>query len=136
MLDELIENPRRLGIAHGCFGLVAAIVYWVKPGTFTPHLPVHVFRDFSPIYKTFVAWAPYVLAFFVSKSLLACRSTMSVLMYIFIATAITIGASGLYLNVYNVRTTLPPIMIAGAVTIALIAAAGFCAVVRRRDTVH
>jgi hypothetical protein len=58
VLDELIQSPRRLGIAHACLGLVAAFVYWARPGTFTPHIVRFGFRDASPIYMTVVAWIP------------------------------------------------------------------------------
>ena len=135
VLDELIQNPRRLGIAHGCLGLVAAFVYWVRPGTFTPHLVVYTyFKDVSPIYMTVIAWVPYIIAFFVSKSLLEGRNPRAVLAYISIATAITVAASGLYLSLIGVHAALSPILIAGAVTLALIAAAGICAVIWRSDT--
>jgi hypothetical protein len=135
VLDELIQNPRRLGIAHGCLGLVAAFVYWVRPGTFTPHLVVYTyFKDVSPIYMTFIAWVPYAIAFFVSKSLLAGRNPKAVLAYISFATAIMVAASGLYLSLFGMRAALSPILLAGAVTLALIAAAGICAVIWRSDT--
>jgi len=133
VLDELIQNPHRLGIAHGCLGLVAAFVYWILPGTFTPHLAVYNFRDASPVFGTFIAWVPYVIAFFVSKSLLAGRNPKAVLAYISLATAITVAASGLYLNLFGMRAALSPILLAGAVTLALIAAAGICAAIWRSD---
>jgi hypothetical protein len=134
VLDELIQNPRRLGIAHACLGLAAAFVYWMRPGTFTPHLLKYSFRDVSPIYMTFVAWIPYVIAFLVSKAMLSGRNPRAVLAYIILASVVTAGASGLYLNLFGLNATLSPALVAGGVTIALLAAAGLSAAIWRSDT--
>jgi hypothetical protein len=134
VLDELIQNPRRLGIAHACLGLAAAFVYWIRPGTFTPHLVKLGFRDASPIYLTLVAWIPYVIAFLVSNALLAGRNPKAVLAYILLASVVTVGASGLYLNLFGMHATLSPILLAGGVTITLLAAVGLCAAIWRSDT--
>src|SRR5712691_165496 len=88
VLDELIRNPRRLGIAHACLGLAAAFVYWVRTGTFTPHLVKFSFRDVSPIYMTFLAWIPYAIAFLVSNAMLAGRNPKAVLAYILFASVV------------------------------------------------
>jgi hypothetical protein len=133
VFDELVQNPRRLGIAHACLGLAAAFVYWARPGTFTPHLTRLSFRDASPIYLTAIAWIPYLIAFLVSKKILANRSPKAVLAYIFLALVITVGASGLYLNLFGVYATLPPVLLAGGVTITLLAAVGLCATIWRSD---
>jgi hypothetical protein len=133
VLDELIQNPRRLGITHACLGLAAAFVYWVRPGTFTPHL-VRFFHDVSPIYLTFVAWIPYAIAFLVSNAMLAGRNPKAILAYIFLASAVTVCASGLYLNLFGTHTTLSPVLLAGGVTITLLAAVGLCALIWRSDT--
>jgi branched-subunit amino acid transport protein len=134
VLDELIQNPRRLGIAHACLGLVAAFVYWARPGTFTPHLVRFGFRDASPIYMTVVAWIPYVIAFLVSKATLADRNHRAVLAYICFASLVTLAASGLYLNLFGMHATLSPALLAGGVTITLLAAVGLCAAIWRSDT--
>ncbi len=134
VLDKLIQNPRRLGIAHVCLGLGAAFVYWVRPGTFTPHLVKFSFRDASPIYMTLVAWIPYVIAFLVSNALLAGRNPKAVLAYIFLASVVTVGASGLYLDLFGMHVTLSPLLLAGCVTITLLAAVGLCAAIWRSDT--
>ena len=134
VLDELIQNPRRLGIAHACLGLAAAFVYWIRPGTFTPHLVRFRFRDVSPIYLTLVAWMPYVIAFLVSNALLAGRNPKAVLAYILLASVVTIGASGLYLDLFGMHATLSPVLLAGGVTISLLAAVGLCATIWRSDT--
>ena len=134
VLDELIQNPRRLGIAHACLGLAAAFVYWVRPGTFTPHLVRFGFRDASPIYMTVVAWIPYVIAFLVSNATLAGRNPKAVLAYIIFASVVTVVASGLYLNMFGMNATLSPVLLAGGVTIILLAAVGLCAAIWRSDT--
>jgi hypothetical protein len=134
VLDELIQNPRRLGIAHACLGLAAALVYWVRPGTFTPHLVRFGFRDTSPIYMTLVAWIPYVIAFLVSNGTLASRNRRAVLAYIFFASVVTLAASGLYLNLFGMRAPLSPVLLAVGVTITLLAAIGLCAAIWRSDT--
>jgi hypothetical protein len=134
VLDELIENPRRLAIAHTCLALAAALVYWVRPGTFTPHLVKYSFRDVSPIYMTFAAWIPYLIAFLVSKATLVDRNPKAVLAYILLASVVTAGAGGLYLNLFGMNATLSPVLLAGGVTIILLAAIGLCAAIWRSDT--
>jgi hypothetical protein len=131
-LDLLIKNPRRLGVAHGCLGLLAAFSYWIRPGTFTPHLVVYAHRDVSSIYKTIVAWAPYIFAFFISRNWLANCSPTAVLAYIGLAIITTIIASGLYLGFFAAQI-VPPLFIAGGVVLALALEAGICAVIGRSD---
>jgi hypothetical protein len=133
VLDELIQNPRRLAIAHTCLGLAAALVYWVRPGAFTPHLVKYSFRDVSPIYMTFATWVPYVIAFLVSKATLADRDPKAVLAYILLASAVTAGAGGLNLNLFGMNATLSPVLLAGGITIILLAAIGLCAAIWRSD---
>jgi hypothetical protein len=133
-LDELIQNPRRLKIAHACLGLAAAFIYWVRPGTFTPHLVRFFFRDASPIYMTVVAWIPYVIAFLVSNATLSGRNPKAVLTYIFLASVVTLAAGALYLNLFGMHATLSPALLAGGVTIILLAAVGLCAAIWRSNT--
>lgn len=135
VLDELIQNPRRLGIANSCLGIAAAFVYWIRPGTFTPHLTKYTwFKDPSPIFLTAVAWTPYLIAYFVSKAVLAERNPKSVYVYIALASVITIGASGLFLNLFGMSASISPIWIASGITVALLVAVGLCAVIWRSDT--
>ncbi len=134
VLDELIQNPRRLAIAHTCLGLAAAFVYWARPGTFTPHLNRFNLRDLRPIFNTAIAWSPYVVAFVVSKARLTNRNPKAVLAYILIASVITVGASGLYVNLFGMHVALPTVLLAGGVTIALLVAIGLCATIWRSDT--
>ncbi len=96
ILNALIQNPRRLGLHTPGLGLIAAFIYWIRPGTFIPALPKYNFRDISPMVDTFTAWVPYLIAFFVSKSLLANRNPKAVIAYIVLATVVTVVAGWLY----------------------------------------
>ena len=131
VLDELIKNSRRLRIAHICFGLASAFIYWVRPGTFTPHLPIYNFRDLSPVYLTFIAWAPYVISFFFSRSILAGRSPEAVFVFIAFAAAISVASALLLLRVFAIAPS--PIVVAAGVTITLIILAGLCSSIWRSD---
>ena len=62
VVDLLIANPRRLFIAHACFGIASAIVLWVRPGTFTPYLPGRVGMGGSPSAFILVEYSPRVAA--------------------------------------------------------------------------
>ena len=134
VVDELIQNPRRLGIAHACLGLATAFVYWVRPGTFTPRLAVYFFRDISPLYVTFTAWIPYVIAFTISNAMLAGRNPKAALAYILFASMVTVGACALYLNLFGAHAALTPLGVAGCVTITLLAGVGICAAIWRSNT--
>ena len=134
ILNELIQNSRRLGVAHACLGLVAAFIYWIRPGTFIPVLPKHYFHDISPIVDTFTAWVPYLIAFFVSKSLLANRNPKAVIAYIVLATIVTVFAGGLYLNLLPKVAMFSPHLIDCGVVVALLSAVGLCATIWRSDT--
>jgi hypothetical protein len=134
ILDELIQNPRRLGIAHACLGLAAALIYWIRPGTFTPVISKYNLRDVSPIVDTFSAWVPYLIAFFVSKSLLANRNPKATIAYIFLATVVMVVASGLYLNLFTKELMFSPHLIDCGVVVALLVAMGLCAAIWRSDT--
>jgi hypothetical protein len=134
VVDELLQTSRWLGIAHACLGVAAAFVYWVRPGTFTPHLAIYQSQDPSPIFVTFIAWIPYVVAFTISKAMLAGRNPKAVLVYILFASMVTIGAAGLYLDLFGMHAALTPIEVAGCVTITLLVGVGICAAIWRRDT--
>jgi hypothetical protein len=31
VVDELLGNPRRLNVAHGCLGLISTFALWIRP---------------------------------------------------------------------------------------------------------
>ena len=131
MLDEIIQNGRRLAIAHTCLGLASAFVYWVRPGSITPHLPIYNFRDASPIYVTFFAWVPYVISFLFSRSILADRNHRAVFVFVICAAGIGLASAALLLRVFPI--ILSPIVVSGGVTIALVISAGLCSAVWRSE---
>src|ERR1700723_1415111 len=98
LADEFISNPRRLAIAHILLGLIAAFAYWARPGTFTPHLPIFVHRDVTPILLTFIAWCPYVISATVSRQVLGVRDKKAAILFVVLATAITASSVAIYLN--------------------------------------
>jgi hypothetical protein len=111
LADEFIANPRRLAIAHGLLGLVAAFAYWARPGTFTPRLPVHVHRDIAPIVLTIIAWVPYLISAMVSRRVLGVRDKKAAILFIVLATAITSLSVPAYLNLLVIKQTLSPIVV-------------------------
>ena len=130
-VDELIVNPRRLFIAHVVFGIAAAIVLWVRPGTFTPYLPGRVGMGGSPsafiVVDTAVAWLPYVVATLFARRLLSDRDDKAVFVYIALATVVTVVSIGLFLNAPHWPTAPSPIFISMGTVLALVAIALMCA---------
>ena len=131
VLDQLIQNGLRLTIAHTCLGLASAFVYWVRPGSFTPHLQTYNFRDASPIFVTFIAWVPYVISYFVSRSILVGRNPKAVFVFIFGAAGVSLASAVLLFGVFPI--TPSPIVVFGGVTIMLVIIAGLCSTVRKSD---
>ena len=134
VVDELIVNPRRLALVHICLGVISAGIYWMRPGTFTPHLPIYQIRDSRPVVLTLISWFPYVISFLVSRHLLEGRSQVSVIVFGILATIITAFSAAFYLDWITNSLALSSIHISVAVTAALIGAAYLCAGVWRRDT--
>lgn len=132
LLDKLVQNRRRLAIAHSCLGLVSAIIYWVRPGSFTPSLPIYNLQDPSPVFDTFIAWVPYVVSFFASRAILAERSSNAVLVFIVFATGIGFASAILSLRLSTVRVISSPIVASAAVTFALVVVAGLCAAASKK----
>jgi hypothetical protein len=132
VLDELVQNRRRLAIAHSCLGLVSAIIYWVRPGSFTPSLPIYNLQDPSPVFDTVIAWAPYVVSFFASRAILAERSSNVVLVFIVFATGIGLASAVLSLRLSIVHVSFSPIVASAGVTVALVAVAGLCAAASKK----
>jgi small-conductance mechanosensitive channel len=123
--DEFIANPRRLAIAHLLLGLIAAFAYWVRPGTFTPHLPRN-FRDSTPLFVTFVAWVPYMISAVVSQRFLGVRDKKAAILFIVLATAVTATSVIFYVNFIVLNRSVSPIVVSAGVTVALLTACGLC----------
>jgi hypothetical protein len=118
-----------------CLGFIAAAVYWVRPGTFVPTLSLLNMRDWRPIFKTVIAWAPYVAGYIYSKSKLENRSASAIYVYAIFAAATTFIASCFYLNAFHISSPVPAFMISGSVTIALLATALIVASIWQSHTV-
>ena len=131
VLDELVQNRRRLAISHSCLGLFSAIIYWVRPGSFTPHLPIYNLQDPFPIFITFIAWVPYFISFFVSRSILAGRNSKAVFVFIFCAAIVSLASAVLLLRVLPFAPS--PIVVSAGVTITLVIVAGLCTTLWRND---
>lgn len=72
---------------------------------------------------TAIAWIPYVISLLVSRSLLASRNPKGTAACIFAAIVITIASVIEYLNLFDLRMPLSPILAAVAVTVFLVVAA-------------
>jgi hypothetical protein len=134
LVDELIINSRRLNVAHFCFGLASAFIFWVRPGTFRPHLPRPLGRGpaFSIVADTVIAWLPYIVSWQVSRALLSGRDTKATIAFIICGATIAALSVGLYFLLIN-GWDLPALVVAGAITLALMMACGLCALSWRRD---
>lgn len=96
IVDELIVNSRRLLIAHICLGVVAAFVYWIRPGTFTGYYPRR--SGVLAVMVTTLAWLPYVISWFVSRSLLSGRDSKAAIVFIAVAGGVAALSAACYLN--------------------------------------
>lgn len=124
--DRLMQDRRRLAITHFLLGLVASFVYYTRP-TSLHLMPIFV-RSYglAVMVTTVLAWAPYLLSWRVSRSILA-GSRRGVMAFIPIAVAITIGAAAFYLSLFE--TQLPMIILSACVALLLVGAAGLCVVI-------
>jgi hypothetical protein len=133
LADEFIANPRRLALAHGLLGLVAAFAYWARAGTFTPRLPIHVHRDIAPIILTIIAWVPYLISAMVSRRVLGVRDKKAAILFIVLATAVTGLSVPVYLDFLAIKEALSPIIVSCSVTVVLLLACGLCALIWPND---
>lgn len=134
LADELIINSHRLNVAHFCFGLASAFIFWVRPGTFRPHLlrPIGRGPAFSIVADTIIAWLRYIVSWWGSRALLSGRDAKATIAFIICGTAITGLSGGLYFPSIS-GLELPALAVAGATTLALMMACGLCALSWRRD---
>ena len=123
--DHAITNQRRLVISHSCLGLIAALAYWIRPGTVSVPLRWSVPHgaDVAPIVVTLFAWIPYLISLLISRSLLGTLNPRAAVAFIVAAIAITAGSLVGYLNLLNLSAPPSPIWVAVAVTALLLAAA-------------
>jgi hypothetical protein len=134
IVDELIENPRRLWIAHFFLGVASAFIYWVRPGTFSPHLHTPRRGDgLIVICETFIAWAPYLVSGIVSRAILAAHAPKATLVFIACSAGIAIGADSIYLNLFKMREAPSPLLVSVGVTLALVLTARLCSAIWRSD---
>jgi len=135
-LDELLQNPRRLMILHVVLGVAAALLLWIRPGTFTPSLRGLGFRDASPILQTAIAWWPYALSYLYTKSILSNRSRVAVYCYAAVAAAVTAISGGLYLSGlgHQPSDARPAWLVSLGVAIALLLAGYVCGSIWRAHT--
>ncbi len=82
---------------------------------------------------TAVAWLPYVISWFVSRSLLSGRDSKAVLVFIAVAVGVAALSVACYLNLLEMMEAPSPLLISAGVTIALVLAAGLCAAIWRSD---
>jgi hypothetical protein len=138
VIDELIVNPRRLLIAHVFLGIASAIVFWVRPGTFTAYLPGRVGMGGSPsifiLADTCIAWLPYVVGMLVARRLLSDRNDKAIYVYIALATIVAVISIGFYLNALRVPSAPSPILVSVGATLALVAIAVVCASIWHSDS--
>jgi hypothetical protein len=134
VVDELITNPRRIWLAHAGLGIVSAFVYWLVPGTFSPHIHrPHKGDGAIVIVQTLIAWAPYLLSGFYTTAVLSPRDSKATLTYIALATSIAIVSALMYFNVFGLTELPSPLLVSAGVTILLFAAASLCAAIWRSD---
>jgi hypothetical protein len=134
IVDEMFENSRRLWIAHALLGLACAFVYWVRPGTFTPHLhTAHRGDGFLVILKTLVAWVPYIISGIFSRAVLSTRNSRATLLFIAIATGVSVCAASICLNLFGMQEPPPPFLVSIGVTVVLVSVAGLFSVIWRSD---
>ncbi len=97
----------------------------MKPGTVTSPVRWSVPHgaDITPILATVIAWLPYVVSFFVSRSLLVTQNSKATPVFIVAAIVITLSSVIAYLNLFGLRNPPPPFLVAVAVTLALVLAA-------------
>jgi hypothetical protein len=133
-IDDAIENTHRLIVLHCCLGMASAFVYWIRPGTFIPHLPTRIGLGptFSILWETRFAWGPYVISGIFAPSVLSSRGPKPTLVFIGLSIALAIVAACLYLNVFHLRPPIDPFLISIGVTGCLMGSAQLCASCWRR----
>jgi hypothetical protein len=132
-VDKVLRDRRRLAIATACLGLAATCIYFVRPETYHPYTAYsHRGTGTVIVLVTSIAWAPYLVGWLAARAFLPGLGHATVT-FIVLATAITIGAASLYLNLFGMREPPSPIMVSVGVAFALYAAARLCVFIWRLE---
>ncbi len=82
---------------------------------------------------TTLAWLPYVISWFVSRSLLSGCDSKAAIVFIAVAGGVAALSAACYLNLLEMTEAPSSLLISAGVTIALVLAAGLCASIWRSD---
>jgi hypothetical protein len=123
--DAVIVARRRLSVAHWVLGILGSISLW-------PQLPYeHLNNAFASgagiviIFRCALGWAPYLISWFYSKSVLD-GNARGALAFSIGAALITLVGFGLYQNLLSFREAPSPYLVSIAVTLSLIGLAKAC----------
>ena len=130
----MMKNIRRLIILHLALGLASVITYAARPGAFAAPGHSHGWNiALAALLKVFLAWLPYFISGYYSCDVLSSRDPKATLAFIYIATAITLVAAGVNLNLFRMSVVPAPLLVFGGATLALLAGARACAAIWPRD---
>jgi hypothetical protein len=125
--DAVIVARRRLSVAHWALGILGSIGLW-------PQLPYqHLNNAFASgagiviIFRCAIGWAPYLISWFYSKSVLDGNGR-GVLAFSIGAALITLAGFSLYQNIFSFRQAPSPYIVSVAVMLSLIGLAKACSV--------
>jgi hypothetical protein len=126
-LDVVIVARRRLSVAHWVLGILGSISLW-------PQLPYqHLNNAFASgagivmIFRCALGWAPYLISWFYSKSVLEGNRS-GTLAFSIGAALITLAGLSLYQNLLSFREAPSPYLVSIAVTLSLIGLAKACSI--------
>jgi hypothetical protein len=108
ILDEYIRQRRILWVLHAVQGAIAALAYWIRPGTFTPH--IHAPREgdgFVIIVTTLPAWMPYLISALTATSLIPERTQRGFWVCVIGTVLISVASDCFYLGLFKVSGTSP-----------------------------
>jgi hypothetical protein len=135
IIDELSVNSRRLAVGHAILGAAAAFGFLSRPDILHPSLRVMTgYRagSIDVIGHALVAWVPYLISWLISREALSGRDRSAAIVFLGIATGIT--AASILINFpAGGAISSSALLFSGALTAALVAACGVCALLWRRD---
>lgn len=115
--DALTRNRRWLGVAHLCLGTLSTYMYYVRPASYHPRVALPSGYAVELAAVTLLGWAPYLLSWRVSLSLLE-TSPKGAMVFIVLATATTLAAAGFYLEIFPYHPSM--ILLSSVVALLLI----------------